>query len=216
MQRTAGWSRGLWGFRHCIADAENRIILSMATSSADFPDTPAAGSPASTFSLPDVSTGTFRSLEDLVGRRGTLVVFLCRHCPYVVHVLPKLAELALEFLPRGISTFGISANDAVAYPEDAPEKLRQMVLERRLPFPVLYDESQETARAYAAVCTPDIFLFAADRRLAYRGRLDASTPRNGVAMTGDDLRSALESVVRCLPVAEPWPPALGCSIKWKE
>jgi len=188
----------------------------MATSSADFPDSLPAGSPTPSFSLPDVSTNLFRGLDDLAGPKGLLVVFLCAHCPYVVHVLPKLIELAFEFFPQGISSVGISANDPVAYPEDAPAKLRKMTEEMNLPFPVLFDATQEVARTYTAVCTPDFFLFDGSRRLVYRGRLDASSPRNGIAVTGEDLERALEAVASGLPVATPWPPALGCSIKWKE
>jgi hypothetical protein len=127
----------------------------------------------------------------------------------------KVAELALEFFPEGISTVGISANDPVAYPDDAPEKLREMVLETDLPFPVLFDATQETARAYTAACTPDFFLFDADRRLAYRGRLDESSPKNGKTLTGHDLHAALEAVAGGKSPSAPWPPALGCSIKWK-
>lgn len=187
----------------------------MATLSSDFPNLLPAGAQAPDFTLPDVVTGNLRALADVAGPKGTLVVFLCAHCPYVVHVRGKLTELALEFLPLGISTVGISANDPVAYPEDAPDRLRQMALETDLPFPVLFDGSQETARAYTAACTPDFFLFDADRRLAYRGRLDASSPRNGQPLTGEDLRAALEAVAAGHAVPEPWPSALGCSIKWK-
>jgi len=184
----------------------------MATSSTD---SMAPGTPAPAFNLPDVVTGRLRSLEELAGPAGTLVIFLCAHCPYVVHVRTKLVELSERFFPLGITTLGISSNDAVTYPEDAPEKLREMVEESGLPFPVLYDESQEVASAYTAACTPDFFLFDVDRRLAYRGRLDASSPRNGQPLTGEDLESALEAVADGSPVPTPWPPALGCSIKWK-
>jgi peroxiredoxin len=148
----------------------------MATSSADFPDSMPPGSIAPDFSLPDVSTGQIRSLNDLVGSKGLLLVFLCAHCPYVVHVLPRLIELSDEYFRSGISTVGISANDPVAYPEDSPEQLSRMVADWGLPFPVLFDASQEVARDFTAVCTPDFFLFDADRHLVYRGRLDASTP----------------------------------------
>jgi peroxiredoxin len=187
----------------------------MATLSSDFNDLLPAGASAPDFTLTDVVTGNQRSLGDLAGPKGTLVVFLCAHCPYVVHVRGKVAELALEFFPEGISTVGISANDPVAYPDDAPEKLREMVLETDLPFPVLFDATQETARAYTAACTPDFFLFDADRRLAYRGRLDESSPKNGKPLTGNDLHAALEAVAEGKSPATPWPPALGCSIKWK-
>lgn len=187
----------------------------MATFSSDFPDTMAPGTPAPSFSLPDVTTGSLRSLGDIAGPKGTLIVFLCAHCPYVVHVREKLAALSEEYFPLGISTVGISANDAVAYPDDAPDKLRAMAEECALPFPVLYDESQETARAYTAACTPDFFLFDADLRLAYRGRLDSSSPRNGQHLTGEDLEKALAAVAEVAAIPEPWPPAMGCSIKWK-
>jgi len=187
----------------------------MATLSSDFPDLLPAGAQAPDFTLPDVVTGNLRTLADVAGPKGTLVVFLCAHCPYVVHVRAKLSELSLKFFPEGISTVGISSNDPVAYPEDSVEKLREMALESDLPFPVLFDATQEIARAYTAACTPDFFLFDADRRLAYRGRLDSSSPKNGQPLTGDDLRAALEAVASGSPVAEPWPSALGCSIKWK-
>ena len=188
----------------------------MATSSADFPFMLPAGTPAPSFSLPDVSTQALRALDDLAGSKGLLVVFLCSHCPYVIHILPKLIELSCEFFPQGISSVGISANDPVAYPEDAPEKLREMSGARELSFPILFDATQEVARAYTAVCTPDFFLFDGERRLVYRGRFDGSTPRNGIEASGEDLERAMEAVVSGIPVATPWPPALGCSIKWKE
>jgi peroxiredoxin len=184
----------------------------MATSSTD---SMAPGTPAPAFTLPDVVTGRMRSLDELAGPAGTLVIFLCAHCPYVVHVRAKLAELAEKYFPLGISTLGISSNDAVAYPEDSPEKLREMVEESGLPFPVLYDEQQQVAASYTAACTPDFFLFDAKRRLAYRGRLDASSPRNGQPLTGEDLENALSAVADAYPVPQPWPSALGCSIKWK-
>ncbi len=187
----------------------------MATSSADFPDMMPAGTAAPDFSLPDVTTGSLRTFGELSGPKGTLVVFLCAHCPYVVHVREKLSSLATEYFPQGISTVAISSNDPVAYPEDSPENLRRMAEESDLPFPVLFDATQETARAYAAVCTPDFFLFDAAGTLAYRGRLDASSPRNGQPLTGEDLERALDAVVSGAPVPAPWPPALGCSIKWK-
>ena len=187
----------------------------MATSSADFPDTMNAGTKAPNFSLPDVTTGMTRSLADVAGSKGTLIVFLCGHCPYVVHVRELLKSLSEEYALRGISTVGISSNDAVAYPADAPEKLREMAASSAFSFPVLYDESQEVARSYTAACTPDFFLFDKESHLAYRGRLDASSPKNGLPNTGDDLRTALEAVACGLPAPEPWPPALGCSIKWK-
>ena len=188
----------------------------MATLSTDFPDLMPAGAPAPAFALPDVRTGFLRTLDELAGPAGTLVVFLCAHCPYVVHVRGMVCDLSEEYFPAGISTIGISANDPVAYPDDSPENLRKMAEENDLPFPVLFDETQDVARAFTTVCTPDFFLFDKDRRLAYRGRLDASSPRNGQPLTGDDLRRALDAVLEGKSVPQPWPGALGCSIKWKE
>ena len=174
-----------------------------------------SGTPAPSFTIPDVTTGKLLTLEDVAGAKGTLIVFLCAHCPYVVHVRDVLVALAGEFALQGINAVGISSNDVVAYPEDAPDKLRVMAATSGITFPMLYDETQEVARAYTAACTPDFFLFDAQRRLAYRGRLDGSSPRNGQPLTGADLRGALASVAAGAPVAKPWPPALGCSIKWK-
>lgn len=187
----------------------------MATLSSDFPDLLPAGAVAPDFSLLDVRTGHERTLAELAGPAGSLIVFLCAHCPYVIHIRGMLCDLADEFFPRGISTVGVSANDPVTYPDDSPENLKKMAEEQDLPFPVLFDATQETARAYTAACTPDFFLFDKDRRLAYRGRMDASSPRNGQPLTGHDLRAALEAVVEGKAVPEPWPSALGCSIKWK-
>jgi peroxiredoxin len=187
----------------------------MATLSTDFPDLMPAGATAPAFALPDVRTGAVRTLDELAGPAGTLVVFLCAHCPYVVHVRGMLSDFSGEYFPAGISTIGISANDPVAYPDDSPDNLRKMAEENDLPFPVLFDATQEVARAYTAVCTPDFFLFGQDRCLAYRGRLDASSPRNGQPLTGDDLRSALDAVLEGRSVPLPWPGALGCSIKWR-
>lgn len=172
------------------------------------------GIPAPDFSLPDVVSEKTVSLGDFAGR-PLLVMFICAHCPYVVHVRKALVALANEFQPKGAAFVAISSNDAVKYPGDAPEKLREMAIECSFPFPMLYDESQDVARAYTAACTPDFFLFDAGGKLAYRGRLDDSTPGNGKPVTGVDLRAALEAVVAGNPAAEPQVPSLGCSIKWK-
>jgi peroxiredoxin len=174
------------------------------------------GSSAPDFSLPDVVAGSPVALADFVGKRALLVMFLCAHCPYVVHVREELATLAREYQPKGAAFVAISSNDAVKYPADGPEGLRAMAVECEFPFPMLYDESQEVARAYTAACTPDFFLFDAGRRLAYRGRLDESTPGNGKPVTGADLRAALDAVLAGQPAPESWMPSLGCSIKWRD
>lgn len=172
------------------------------------------GTAAPDFTLPDVAAGHAPvSRSDFAGH-PLLVIFLCAHCPYVVHVAPSLAQLAGEF--PGVAFVGISANDAVKYPADNPEGLRRFAAQFQLPFPVLYDESQDVARAYTAACTPDFFLFDATHRLAYRGRLDDSTPGNGRPLTGADLRAALAAVASGEAAPQPQHPSLGCSIKWRD
>lgn len=173
------------------------------------------GTPAPDFSLPDVVTGRTVSQADLAGGSALLVMFLCAHCPYVVHVREELVRLAREYRPRGAAFVAISSNDAVKYPDDGPEGLRAMAEECGFSFPMLFDETQEIARSYEAACTPDFFLFDAERKLAYRGRLDESTPGNGKPVTGADLRAALEAVLAGGPAPQPQSPSLGCSIKWK-
>ena len=173
------------------------------------------GTTAPEFSLPDTASGQTLSFSAARGARGTLVMFICNHCPYVKHVNSELVRVARDYAPRGVGVVAISSNDAAKYPEDAPDRMRAHALEQGYVFPYLYDETQTVARAYDATCTPDFFLFDADLRLAYRGRLDDSTPGNGRPLTGSELRAALEAVVECrLPVADQHP-SMGCNIKWK-
>lgn len=167
------------------------------------------------FALPDVATGRTVTPQDFVDSPALLVIFLCRHCPYVVHVLPEILRLAADYLPRNTSLVGISSNDAVTHPDDSPENLAKMVSGRGIPFPILYDTSQETARAFGAACTPEFFLYDATRTLRYHGRLDGSTPGNGLPCNGSDLRHALDALATGAPIAEPQHPSLGCNIKWK-
>lgn len=171
------------------------------------------GSPAPAFALPDVLTGQTVSLDSIPASKALLVVFLCRHCPYVVHVRPELSKIASEYESKGLKVISISSNDPVKYPDDAPAKLAEMA--KDLPFPVLFDETQEVAKAYDAQCTPDFFLFDGDRKLVYRGRLDESTPGNGKPVTGADLRGAIDAVLSGSPVSPVQKSSLGCSIKWK-
>lgn len=174
------------------------------------------GTAAPDFSLPDVVTGATISLRDFAGQPALLVMFICAHCPYVVHVRNELVRLARDYQPKGAAFVAISSNDAVKYPGDGPEGLRKMAAECEFPFPMLHDESQEVARAYTAACTPDFFLFDAQRKLAYRGRLDDSTPGNGKPVTGADLIAAFDAVLTSGPAPQPQMPSLGCSIKWKD
>ncbi|MEX1110687.1 MAG: thioredoxin family protein [Chthoniobacterales bacterium] len=173
------------------------------------------GLPVPDFSLPDVATARAVSASDFGGARALVVIFLCRHCPYVVHVLPTLIAMAREYAGPGAAFVGISANDAANYPEDSPARLKDMVVRQDIPFPILYDETQATARAFHAACTPEFFVFDGDGRLFYHGRMDASTPGNNIPCTGDDLRAALDAVLSGSPPPATQHPSLGCNIKWK-
>lgn len=173
------------------------------------------GTPAPDFRLPDTASGRSLALGDLDPAPGLLVMFLCNHCPYVKHVNPELVRLAHDHQPRGLGIVAISSNDAVAYPEDGPERMQAVARQLGYPFPYLFDETQQVARAYRATCTPDFFLFDRARRLVYRGRLDASTPGNGLATTGADLREALDALLAGRPVPGDQKPSLGCSIKFR-
>lgn len=175
----------------------------------------ALGTPAPDFSLPDVVSGKTVSLRDFDGKKALLVMFICRHCPYVKHVQDELARLGRDYADKPLGIVAISSNDADNYPDDAPESLKEMAVQLGFRFPYLYDESQDVARAYDAACTPDFFLFDENRRLVYRGQLDGSRPGNGVPVTGKDLRNAIEAVLAGAPVDPNQKPSLGCNIKWK-
>jgi peroxiredoxin len=180
-------------------------------------DSMPVGTLAPHFELPDVLTGKKTTFHEIATQfpKGVLVIFLCRHCPYVKHLETALIDLAKKFMPQEIGFVGICSNDASTYPEDSPESLKEMVKELGIPFPILFDETQEVAKNFSASCTPDFFLFNHASQLAYHGRFDASTPKNGISLTGDDLRLALEAVCLGKAVPEPFLLSLGCSIKWK-
>ena len=173
------------------------------------------GTQAPDFSLADVVSGRTVTLHDFGDAEALLVMFICRHCPYVAHVRPAIASLAREHVGTGLGIVAISANDPVAYPEDAPENLAAEAVEAGYPFPYLFDETQDTAKAYTAACTPDFFLFDHDRTLVYRGQFDPSRPGNGVPVTGEDLRTAIDAVLDGRPVPQEQRPSVGCSIKWR-
>lgn len=175
----------------------------------------ALGTAAPDFTLPDVTTGRTVQLTDLDGSAALLVMFLCRHCPYVTHVREGIAQLGHDYAGADIAMVAIGPNDPDAYPEDAPQSLAEEARTAGYTFPYLFDESQEVAKAYTAACTPDFFLFDADRRLVYRGQFDDSRPRNDVPVTGADLRAAIDAVLAGLSVAEEQRPSVGCSIKWR-
>jgi len=176
---------------------------------------PELGTKASDFRLPDVVSGRVVSLEDFKNDNALLVMFICRHCPYVKHVQRELARIGLDYQPRGVGIVAISSNDAADYLEDAPDSLKEMAVELGFTFPFCYDETQQVAKAYTAACTPDLFLFDAAKRLAYRGQLDDSRPNSGVPVTGADLRAALDALLAGRPVTTHQKPSVGCNIKWK-
>lgn len=175
------------------------------------------GTIAPDFSLPDTVTGRECSLKQLQGERGTLVLFICNHCPYVLHVKQQLIAIAQQYATFGIATIAISANDVANYPDDAPEKMKQLMADWGNPFAAyLYDESQNVAKAYQAACTPDIFLFDENLGCVYRGRLDGATPKNQLPVDGVDLRNALDNLLAGQPITADQIPSIGCNIKWKQ
>ena len=173
------------------------------------------GTAAPPFILPDVVSGSSIDLEQFADQDALLIMFICRHCPYVKHVQSGLVKLAQDYAHRGLAFVAISSNDAAAYPEDAPASLREQARELGFPFPYCYDESPDVARAYDAVCTPDFFLFDKERRLVYRGRFDDSRPRSTDPVTGNELRAAIDAVLTGQPLSADQKPSIGCSIKWK-
>lgn len=175
----------------------------------------ALGTSAPDFVLTDVVTGHEVSTQALDSPKGLLVMFICRHCPFVKHLEKGLAQLGRDYKTSGIGIVAISSNDAENYPEDAPASLAEQSRELGFDFPYLYDETQEVARAYDAVCTPDLFLFDSSLKLVYRGQFDDSRPGNGVPVTGKDLRAALDALIAGKPISPDQRPSLGCNIKWK-
>ena len=173
------------------------------------------GTPAPDFRLRDVVSGEAVSLAAFKGKQALLVMFICRHCPYVKHVQKELAQLGQDYAEKPLAIVAISSNDVDAYPDDAPPSLREMAIELNFNFPFCYDEAQDVARAYKAACTPDFFLFDSARRLVYRGQLDGSRPGNGIPVTGRDLRLAIDSLLNDRPIDANQKPSIGCNIKWR-
>ncbi len=168
------------------------------------------GTTAPDFRLPDVSSGETKSLSELKSEKATLVMFICNHCPFVKHVKDQLIALAKDYEDQGVSCVAISSNDVANYPDDSPEKMK----EEGYPFPYLYDESQEVAKAYQAACTPDFYLFDGNLSLVYRGQLDDSRPGNDIPVTGKDIRNALDALLAGESPSEDQKPSVGCNIKW--
>jgi peroxiredoxin len=173
------------------------------------------GTSAPGFELPDTISGRTVRLQDFAGKKGLLVIFLCNHCPYVIHVREGLAALGRDYEKKDVGIVAISANDPTTHPDDAPAKLGSESKRLGYRFPVLFDESQAVAKAYKAACTPDFFLFDAKRALVYRGQLDGARPGNNVPVTGTDLRAAIDAVLAGKPVAKDQKPSMGCNIKWR-
>lgn len=174
----------------------------------------ALGTTAPDFNLPDLISGQNLSLQTFEDKKALLVMFICRHCPYVKHVQDELARLGRDYAEKDIGIVAINSNDVVAYPDDAPDRMKAMAEELGFTFPVCFDETQAVAKAYTAACTPDFFLFDAERALVYRGQLDGSRPGNSLPVTGEDLRAAIEAVLSDRPVDLLQRPSMGCNIKW--
>ncbi len=175
------------------------------------------GTIAPDFTLPDTMTSETKGLQDLKGRRGTLIMFICNHCPYVIHMKDQLIDISNQYVDDGISTIAISSNDIEKFPQDGPDQMKALMLNWNNPFAAyLFDESQEVAKAYQAACTPDIYLFDADLICVYRGRIDASTPKNDIPPSGQDVRKAIDSLLAGEPALQQQFPSIGCNIKWRE
>lgn len=172
------------------------------------------GTLAEDFSLPDYE-GKVASLSDFKDAPALLIVFMCNHCPYVIHVVDNLVELIKEYQAKELAVVAISSNDVVQYPDDSPELMALFAREHDFSFPYLYDESQEVAKAYRAACTPDFFVFDSEHALAYRGQMDDSRPGSDVPITGDDLRAALDVILNGQKPSTDQKPSMGCNIKWK-
>ncbi len=174
------------------------------------------GTKAPDFTLLDTVTSKPVSLQQIQGSKGTVVFFLCNHCPFVKHVNAELVRICNDYRVTGFGFVAISSNDVEAYPQDSPQKMWETARKENYPFPYLYDETQEVAKAYQAACTPDIFLFDSDLKLIYRGQIDNSRPGNGIPVNGRDLREALDNVLNNNPQRTDQKPSVGCNIKWKD
>ncbi len=173
------------------------------------------GTKAPDFKLIDTIDNVSKSLDELSGTAGTLVMFICNHCPFVIHVNLQLVQLANDYSEKGINCIAISSNDVNNYPQDGPELMKQNAINNNYPFSYLYDETQMVAKAYDAACTPDFFLFDHNLELVYTGQLDNSRPGNGIPVTGEDIRNAMNALVENKSISTNQKPSMGCNIKWK-
>lgn len=172
------------------------------------------GTTAPNFHIRDVVSNNYYSLDDLKSDKATVIMFICNHCPFVIHVNAELVRMANEYKNQGVSFIAISSNDVENYPEDAPDKMSIVAKVLKYPFPYLYDKYQEVAKAYDAACTPDFYVFDGEMKLSYRGRLDQSRPGNSIPLSGEDLRSAIDKTIAGESIDTQYPSA-GCNIKWK-
>ena len=173
------------------------------------------GTIAPNFYLKDTNSNNTYSFEDLKGSKGTLVVFMCNHCPFVLHVINEIVMISHDYRVQGLGIIAISSNDVIKYPQDSPELMTDFALQHKFDFPYLFDETQEVAKAYDAACTPDFYLFDNQDKLFYRGQLDDSRPGNGIPLSGTDLRNAIDALIYNRSLNEIQKPSIGCNIKWK-
>ncbi len=173
------------------------------------------GTQAPVFNLFDTVSGTHLSLTQLKGTQATVIMFICNHCPFVIHVNPEIVSIAKSYSEKGIRFIAISSNDVINYPQDSPENMTMHAKNEGYPFPYLYDETQNVAKAYDAACTPDFYVFDANLKLTYRGQLDDSRPDNGIPVTGNDLKNALDCLIENKDNTAQQKPSIGCNIKWK-
>ena len=172
------------------------------------------GAAAEDFKLVDTVSGKEQSLSDLRGEKGTLIMFICNHCPFVIHVIDELVRLGNDYQKEGVRLIAISSNSIATHPQDGPDKMSELAADKQFPFPYLYDESQDVARAYKAACTPDFYLFDDQLKLVYRGQLDDSRPSNGIPVSGNDMRQALDQLLAGEAITVSQQPSIGCNIKW--
>lgn len=195
------------------------MIYKFANSNLIMAQTPSnmapIGSRIPLFKLIDVNDNIFKRSTELLGKQGTLVMFICNHCPFVHHTIEEIVRISNDYRVQGISIIAISSNDIEKYPEDSPEKMTDFAYQNNLDFPYLYDESQEVAKAFDATCTPDFFLYDEQGFLVYRGQMDDSRPGNGIAVSGYDLRVSIECLINNTPNTLNQKPSIGCNIKWK-
>ncbi len=176
----------------------------------------ALGTKAPNFLLQDTVSGNYMSFDQLRSDKATVIMFICNHCPYVIHVNSEIVKIANKYKSEGVSFIAISSNDVENYPDDSPDKMRLVAKVLQYPFPYLFDKRQEVAKAYQAACTPDFYVFDGQDQLSYRGRLDDSRPGTDILLTGSDLRAAIDNVLQGKPQIENQYPSMGCNIKWKK